>query len=73
MGSIKINKKAAEKLIKEGYTVKLLPCNIRLASLWFEPSRCNTEMLNDYGTTFEKFSNEYHRLFNIYRKGGEQK
>ena len=59
MGSIKVNRKTAERLINEGYTIKLIPCKVRLENLWIEPSYVTLEKLNEWDTNFEKFVNAY--------------
>jgi len=59
MGSIKVNRKTAERLISDGYTIKVIPCKVRLRNLWFESARISLKKLNELGTDFEKFINEY--------------
>ena len=59
MGSIRVNKAAARRLIDEGYTIKLIPCNIRLKNLYFEPMYVTKEKLDEGHLTFNQLVNEY--------------
>ena len=59
MGSIKVNKITAQKLINAGYTIKMLPCKMRFGSLWFEPAYIDKNKLDKWDITFEQFINEY--------------
>lgn len=70
MGSIKVNKKTAERLIKEGYTIKLIPCNVHLKNLWFLPAYVTQLKLNNWGLDFEKFVNEY-QFYNCNKELGK--
>lgn len=59
MGSIQVNKTTARKLIEDGYTIKLVPCNIRLKNLWFEPYYVSDKTLKESDRTFDQMVNEY--------------
>lgn len=56
---IQVNKRTAEKLINNGYTIRMIPCKLRLRNIWFEPAEINFEKLAEWDTNFTKFVNEY--------------
>ena len=59
MGSIKVTRDAARKLVRDGYTIKLIPSRIRLKNLWMEPAFMSKDILEKNDSDFEKFVNEY--------------
>lgn len=63
MGSIKVSKTTAERLIKEGFTIKLLPCKVRLSNAWVEPLYVDIEMIEKYSNDFDYLVSQY-RYYN---------
>ena len=59
---IKIGKASAKRFIEDGYTVRLLPCKLRLANIWFSPAEITMQSLYEAGRTFDSFVNEYESL-----------
>ena len=56
---IRVNKNAAKRLVNEGYTIRVLPCKMRLANVWVDPYEINKAYLEERETTFDKFCNSY--------------
>lgn len=56
---IQVNKRTAEKLINKGYTIRMIPCKLRLGNIWFAPAEIDAMKLADWGINFTMFVNEY--------------
>ena len=56
---IQVNKRTAEKLINNGYAIRMIPCKLRLSQIWFEPAVVTFDKLAEWNTDFTKFVNEY--------------
>ena len=56
---IKVNKTAAKKLLRNGYTIRVLPCNVKFKNLFFEPFEIDMAWLEANEMTFETFVNHY--------------
>lgn len=64
MGLIKMNKRAAQKLIREGYVIGFIPCKIEPKSLWlhmplYAPCVHQSFLNRFYDGSFKKFVKEY--------------